>query len=67
MPNDYKKSKEAVEQIKDLSQYLGLNEYVIEKDLYVTEAISIVNDIKHEHYDLVFQGGTSLAKAHLHS
>lgn len=30
----------------------------------MTQAISIVSDISHEHYDLAFQGGTSLAKAH---
>lgn len=63
MPNKYMDSK-TKEQIEDLTQLLGLHEYVIEKDFYVTKAISIVTKISHELYDLVFQGGTSLSKAH---
>lgn len=51
-------------EIDQLSKYLKLNPFVIEKDLYVTHAISVVTKISHEHYDLVFQGGTSLVKAH---
>ena len=54
-------------QLKDVvpvAEYLGLNEYVIEKDLYVTQAILVVSQIRHELYDIVFQGGTSLVKAH---
>ncbi len=52
------------EQINAVNQLTGLSRFVIEKDLYVTQAISIVSNISHELYDLVFQGGTSLAKAH---
>lgn len=37
---------------------------VIEKDFYVTKAIHLVSDIGSEYLRLVFQGGTSLAKAH---
>ncbi len=57
-------AEERLQEINALSEYLDLNEYVIEKDIYVTHAISIVSNISHEHYELVFQGGTSLAKAH---
>ncbi len=57
-------SHEIREQIDAVNQLTGLSRFVIEKDLYVTQAISIVSNITHELYDLVFQGGTSLAKAH---
>jgi predicted nucleotidyltransferase component of viral defense system len=63
MLNKQNKTK-LLEQIQDVSKLLKLPKYTIEKDLYVTQAISIVTKIKHEHFDLVFQGGTSLAKAH---
>jgi predicted nucleotidyltransferase component of viral defense system len=53
-----------LKQIEATRAILGLPSYIVEKDLYVTQAISIVTKIKHEHFDLVFQGGTSLAKAH---
>ena len=62
--NQIHNNDKIVEQIEDLSKFTGLDEYVVEKDLYVTQAISIVSNISHELYDLVFQGGTSLAKAH---
>jgi len=52
------------QQIRLVADELDLDDFVIEKDLYVTQAISIVSQISHELYDLVFQGGTSLAKAH---
>lgn len=57
-------SLEIKEQIDAVSQITGLSRFVIEKDLYVTQAIAVVNQVKNEHYDLIFQGGTSLAKAH---
>lgn len=57
-------SSEISEQINAVNQKTGLSRFVIEKDLYVTKAISIVSDISHPLYDLIFQGGTSLAKAH---
>ncbi len=57
-------SAEIKEQIDAANQLTGLSRFVIEKDLFVTQAIAIVSNLPHEHYDLVFQGGTSLAKAH---
>lgn len=51
-------------QVKTVAERTGLNDFVIEKDWYVTEAIGIVSNIENDLYDLVFQGGTSLAKAH---
>ncbi len=57
-------SPETLKEIKALSEHLGLDEYVIEKDLYITKAIAIVTEISHDLYDLIFQGGTSLTKAH---
>ena len=57
-------NREIREQINAVNQTTGLSQFVIEKDLYVTQAISVVSNISDEFYDLVFQGGTSLAKAH---
>lgn len=51
-------------EIKSLAEFLGLNEFVIEKDFYVTQAIGIVGQINNPNFDIIFQGGTSLAKAH---
>lgn len=57
-------SREISKQINAVNEITGLSLFVIEKDLYVTQAISIVSHVSHELYDLIFQGGTSLAKAH---
>jgi len=57
-------NQEIKQQIRLVANQLDLNEFVVEKDLYVTKAISLVSKISHEFYDLIFQGGTSLAKAH---
>jgi predicted nucleotidyltransferase component of viral defense system len=47
------------------AEELGLQApYVIEKDLFVTKAISVLMNVKHEYFELIFQGGTALAKAH---
>ncbi|WP_440617990.1 nucleotidyl transferase AbiEii/AbiGii toxin family protein [Cysteiniphilum sp. 6C5] len=47
------------------AEELGLQApYVIEKDLFVTKAISVLMEVQHEYFELVFQGGTALAKAH---
>lgn len=63
MLNNFQNEK-TLQQIDQLSKYLRLDPFVIEKDLYVTQAISVVSKISQEYYDLVFQGGTSLVKAH---
>jgi hypothetical protein len=47
------------QQIRLVADRLALEDFVIEKDLYVTKAIAIVSKISHELYDLVFQGGAS--------
>ncbi|MCP4475631.1 MAG: nucleotidyl transferase AbiEii/AbiGii toxin family protein [Gammaproteobacteria bacterium] len=57
-------NKKTANDIEDLAELLELSEYVIEKDLYLTEAIALVSQIANEFYELVFQGGTSLSKAH---
>lgn len=57
-------NKETVNYIEELADLLELSEYVVEKDLYITEAIAIISQISNEFYELVFQGGTSLSKAH---
>ena len=57
-------NNEIKEQINAVSALTKLSPFVIEKDLYVTKAISIVSSITHDRYDLLFQGGTSLVKAY---
>jgi predicted nucleotidyltransferase component of viral defense system len=57
-------NQDTKQQIRVVAELLGLDDFVIEKDLYVTKAISIVTNISNEYYEVVFQGGTSLAKAH---
>lgn len=37
MPNDDR--EQVFKEIRDVSEYLGLDESVVEKDLYVTQAI----------------------------
>ncbi|NNM59272.1 MAG: nucleotidyl transferase AbiEii/AbiGii toxin family protein [Legionellales bacterium] len=37
---------------------------VVEKDFHVTQAIHVLSEIKNDDFSLIFQGGTSLAKAH---
>ena len=58
------KNQEMKQQIHFVANALQLEDFVIEKDIYVTRAIAAVSGVSHENYDLVFQGGTSLAKAH---
>lgn len=52
------------EQIRITAMELDLREGIIEKDFHVTRAIHCLTDIQHEYFQLVFQGGTSLAKGH---
>ena len=53
-----------LKQIDATAKKLGIDSAVIEKDIYVTKIIHIMSQLEHEHYRLVFQGGTCLAKAH---
>jgi predicted nucleotidyltransferase component of viral defense system len=43
---------------------LGLSAAVIEKDFYVTQIIHSLAGIENEYFQLIFAGGTCLAKAH---
>lgn len=56
-------NKDLEEQINAVSKVTNLSNFVIEKDMLVTKAISIVSTITNDLYGLVFQGGTSLSKA----
>lgn len=64
MLNDIASPELLSEQIEAVAQLTGLNEYVVEKDIYVTQAISVVSMVTNDLYELVFQGGTSLVKSH---
>lgn len=56
---------QTIELIHLTAERLGLQEpAVIEKDLYVTRAISVLQGVDNETFKLVFQGGTALVKAH---
>src|SRR3990167_2157968 len=50
--------------ISDTAQLLGLREPIIEKDYYITKVIHLLSAIKNEYFQLIFCGGTCLAKAH---
>lgn len=50
-------------EIQAVSEILGLSERTIEKDVYVTQLIHTLADLSNSYYNLVFQGGTCLAKA----
>lgn len=53
------------ELISVTAEKLGLAEAsVVEKDFYVTQAIDILTKTENQHFKLIFQGGTCLAKAH---
>lgn len=52
------------DQIEATSFKLNLGQFAVEKDIYVTEIIHLISTLNHDHYRLVFQGGTCLAKAH---
>lgn len=57
-------NNELIQQIQATAKILNIEEYVIEKDYFLTKAIRNVVSIKNEHYRLIFQGGTSLSKAY---
>ena len=50
--------------LQETREALNLSQFVIEKDYHVTKAIHVLSEIKNDYYELVFQGGTSLAKGH---
>ena len=52
------------ELIQATSLKLNINQFAVEKDLFVTKAISVLIGVKDDNFKLVFQGGTALAKAH---
>jgi predicted nucleotidyltransferase component of viral defense system len=56
--------EELLKQIGATAKKLGIDSVAVEKDLYVTKIIHAMSQVEHEHYRLVFQGGTCLAKAH---
>lgn len=51
-------------QIRATAELLELDEYIVEKDVYVTRVIHAVSQLDHDYYRLIFQGGTCLAKAY---
>ncbi len=51
-------------QVKKTAKILGIPADFIIKDYYVTLAIQALTRIKDPYFDLIFQGGTSLAKGH---
>jgi len=57
-------SKDVRELVSLARQHISLTESVIEKDYYVTQVIHELSNIENEYFNLVFCGGTCLAKAH---
>lgn len=56
--------EELKDQIEETAQTLNLEVGAVEKDVHVTKVIHTLADIDNKYYQLIFQGGTSLAKAH---
>lgn len=56
--------KTIVPLLEKTSEILNLDENVIEKDYYVTQAIHALSIMENDYFRLVFAGGTCLAKAH---
>src|SRR3989338_4972112 len=51
--------------ITEVTNFLGLrSQGFVEKDLFVTKAIEVVNGLENDFFRLIFSGGTCLAKAH---
>lgn len=50
--------------IEDVSNQLKISPAVVEKDVYVTQALRALADLTDDCFYLVFQGGTCLSKAH---
>lgn len=48
----------------ETSDFLNIDEMLVEKDYYVTQVIHSLSDIENEFFRLIFAGGTCLAKAH---
>ena len=50
----------------DVADALGIGATsIVEKDYYVVELLRLLQPLKFERHDLVFAGGTSLAKANI--
>lgn len=47
-----------------IARELGISEAFVEKDWFVTQALSVIAKIKHPEFKFVFSGGTALSKAH---
>lgn len=56
-------NKQLLQLISDASEVLGLNETILEKDYYVTQVIHALSRAENEYFQLIFCGGTALAKA----
>ncbi|MDE1152211.1 MAG: nucleotidyl transferase AbiEii/AbiGii toxin family protein [Micavibrio sp.] len=54
-------SKELFEQVADR---LGIDKSFVEKDWFVTQAISLISGVNVSGFEVVFTGGTALSKAH---
>ena len=44
--------------VREAAAKLNLSPKVVEKDYHVTKVLHLLSNIKNEHYDLIFQGGT---------
>jgi len=47
-----------------LSNQLGIGAAFVEKDWHVTRVIRIIAELRYENFQIIFTGGTALAKAH---
>lgn len=53
------------ELVETTTDYLGLAyPAIVEKDYFVTQVLHALADVENDYYQLIFIGGTCLAKAH---
>lgn len=51
--------------VRDVTFQLELADpAIVEKDWYVTQVLHAMSDVKHPYFQLIFIGGTCLAKGH---
>ena len=50
--------------IQTTGSALSLEPSIIEKDYYLTKTLQLLSEVKNEYFNLVFAGGTCLAKGH---
>src|SRR3989344_3735746 len=54
----------SLDELEQTSEILNLPISYVRKDFYLTKAIHALSQVKNDYFELIFQGGTSLAKGY---